>query len=118
MKTWTLKNINDGSFAYVLQASARDVWQEVISTELLGTGHTRGTLRAQGWRAVQASLENPEEIAQLRRMSEIQQQYTKNLEAGTHILREEIRRLKYRLYEAQSKVIQLEKQINPDRTRK
>lgn len=108
-KTWTLKNKKDGTVAFILQASAKDVWQEVISTELFGTGFTRKYLHALGWRAVQVTLENPDEIAQLRRMSEITQQYVRNLEAGTVILRDEIQRLKNRLYESQSKVAQLEK---------
>lgn len=39
------------SMCYVLGRTAQEVWQKVIEEEALGSGHTRETLKAAGWRA-------------------------------------------------------------------
>lgn len=120
--TWTLKNIKDGSFAYVLQPSASSVWVAVISTELLGTGCTKRYLKSKGWRAVKVSLENPDEIRQLRHTARLKHEYSVGLESVIATLRDEIQRLRTLLYDKQLKIGELEKKVshygwqtNPDR---
>jgi hypothetical protein len=48
---WGIVNSRDGSIVYgVLESSPRAAWKKLVELELLGTGHTRKTLRADGWR--------------------------------------------------------------------
>jgi hypothetical protein len=39
------------AMVYALQPSAAELWYHVVELELMGTGHTRATLEALGWRA-------------------------------------------------------------------
>ena len=41
---------------YTLAGSSKDVWEQVIETEQLGTGQTKMDLQACGWKACPADL--------------------------------------------------------------
>jgi len=44
----------------VIGLSEQDLWNTVVRTDLYGSGHTRKTLEAKGWRAIVAELHLPE----------------------------------------------------------
>lgn len=55
-RLYTLANIKTSDVAFVLEFTPAAVWHRVIKRQLLGTGHTRETLKKLGWRAIRVSL--------------------------------------------------------------
>ena len=58
-RVWMLAKAN--SVIYCVGSSAKDVWQQVIEQEFMGTGVTREMLRQQGYRAKKIALCEEEE---------------------------------------------------------
>jgi predicted RNA-binding protein len=44
------------SMCYTLQPTARELWSVIVEDEVLGTGHTKETLMARGWRAKRVTV--------------------------------------------------------------
>jgi hypothetical protein len=50
---YAIANPTTGDVIYsALAPSPKLAWDDVVDRELMGTGHTRKSLRAQGWRSV------------------------------------------------------------------
>jgi hypothetical protein len=45
------------AMCYTLAPTAKELWEVIVEEDILGSGHTKKTLMAAGWRAVRVFVE-------------------------------------------------------------